>query len=313
MNANSDPEQIRLRAYLDDTKEHIEGIRIQDRPWALRLDVGASHSKSLLTQVADLDNYAFPIAKELQNPHLVSVWATKQRDLDQRSYVRIADAREGRPPAEMIKVRTTASVTSDAFKDEVKSAVIASGAQMLPDGPVRLELSFVIGNRTWLPVWKPTIDALDPLLGRTEPDRLYHPLDGRIVELGMHLAVDAALGYDVEIGIAPSPWYPGDRTLRRVNFGQRVTCPRCGAAPDAECPTAYGLNHPERMAALDHCRQIAGPLGFADPVSDSWPDEVLAAMYGEWPTTAPWGPEEPSVPPNFGWSLFTPTHVGDFL
>ncbi|KMO66835.1 hypothetical protein MCHUDSM44219_05709 [Mycolicibacterium chubuense] len=68
-----------------------------------------------------------------------------------------------------------------------------------------MELSFVIGNRGWLGLWKPTIDALDPILGRTYPDNPYHPLDGRITELGMHLTVDRALGYDVLIGITAAP------------------------------------------------------------------------------------------------------------
>ena len=54
-------------------------------------------------------------------------------------------------------------------------------------------------------LWKQTIDSLDPLLGRTYPDRAWHPLDGRITELGMHLTVDPALRYDVVIGIAAAP------------------------------------------------------------------------------------------------------------
>ena len=57
-------------------------------------------------------------------------------------------------------------------------------------------------QRNWLDLWKPTIDALDPLLGRTHPDRDWHPRDGRIVDLGLHLDVDPSLGNDVVISIA---------------------------------------------------------------------------------------------------------------
>lgn len=46
------------------------------------------------------------------------------------------------------------------------------------------------------------INALDPLLGRTQPDREWHPRDGRIVDLGLHVAVDPSLGYDVVVTIA---------------------------------------------------------------------------------------------------------------
>lgn len=76
----------------------------------------------------------------------------------------------------------------------------------LPAGPVRLELSFVVGpGRNWLNLWKKTVDSLDPLLGRTNPNRAWHPLNGRITELGMHVAVDLGGGNDVVIGIAAAP------------------------------------------------------------------------------------------------------------
>lgn len=57
----------------------------------------------------------------------------------------------------------------------------------------------------WWNLWKPTIDALDRLLGRDPKGRDWHPLDGRITERGMHLTVDPALGYQVVIGIAAAP------------------------------------------------------------------------------------------------------------
>ena len=77
---------------------------------------------------------------------------------------------------------------------------------MLPAGPVKLELGFVVGpSVNWLNLWKQTIDSLDPLLGRSNPERDWHPLDGRITELGMHLTVDPALRYEREIGISATP------------------------------------------------------------------------------------------------------------
>lgn len=76
---------------------------------------------------------------------------------------------------------------------------------LLPDGAVTLQLSFTVGpRRNWANLWKPTIDALGRLLGRSDPGRPWHVHDGRIVELGMHCKVDAALGNDVVIAIATS-------------------------------------------------------------------------------------------------------------
>jgi hypothetical protein len=80
-----------------------------------------------------------------------------------------------------------------------------SSARELAEGTVALQLSFVVGpRRNWLNLWKPTIDALDLLLGRTRPDRAWHPRDGRVVDLGLHCAVDGTLANDVIIGIRAS-------------------------------------------------------------------------------------------------------------
>jgi hypothetical protein len=195
------PDQVRVRAYLDDTEELLAASRV-DGPWALRLDVGLPTGRDLLRDM-DLDNYAYPLAYRLRDPGLVSVWCTKQHSA--QSFVRIEAAREMPPPStDLLVARTTASASTLAYKEQIHAAVV--GVPELPAGPVRLELAFVVGpGGNWLNLWKQTIDSLDPLLGRTYPDRDWNPLDGRITELGMHLTVDPALRYDRVIGIAAAP------------------------------------------------------------------------------------------------------------
>jgi hypothetical protein len=194
-----DSSQVRLRAYLDDTEALLAASRI-DGPWALRLDVGLPTGRILL-DMADLDNYAHPLAYRLKDPGLVSVWCTKQHS--EQSFVRIEAAREVKPPStDVLNARTTASASTLAYKEQIRAAVV--GAAELPAGPVRLELAFVVGpGRNWLNLWKQTIDSLDPLLGRTLPERAWHPLDGRITELGMHMSVNPTAGRsEVVVGIA---------------------------------------------------------------------------------------------------------------
>lgn len=113
-----------------------------------------------------------PLARRLAdhrcgNAGLVSAWCTKQHGGE--SFVRIESARAAaRPSAGVLVART--SPPAAGYKTQIRAAVAA--AAELPPGPVRLELSFVVGPaRNWLNLWKPTIDALDPLLGRTQPDR----------------------------------------------------------------------------------------------------------------------------------------------
>jgi hypothetical protein len=128
------------------------------------------------------------------------VWCTKQHH--QQSFVRIEATHEIPPPSTGVLVATTtASASTVAYKEQIHSAV--GSAAELPAGPVRLELAFVVGpRRNWLNLWKQTIDSLDPLLGPTRPDRAWHPLDGRITELGMHRTVDPTARNEVRVGVA---------------------------------------------------------------------------------------------------------------
>jgi hypothetical protein len=196
-NKLTDPDQVRLREYLDDTAELVSESVVSG-PWALLLDVGLAAGRDLL-DMADLDNYAHPLASRLRNADLVSVWCTKRHGDSSR--VVIEPARAVKPPMSTFSVRTTASAESTVYKEQVRSAV--AEARELPAGAVKLEISFVVGpRRNWLNLWKPTIDALDPLLGRTRAERDWHPQDGRITELGLHVAIDPTLEHDIDVTIA---------------------------------------------------------------------------------------------------------------
>ncbi|RYB88515.1 hypothetical protein EUA06_20465 [Nocardioides glacieisoli] len=152
--------------------------------------------------MADLDNYAFPLATHLRSEDLVSVWCTK-RHAD-TSRVLVAPARETPAPEATYTVRTTASSQVKPYKEQVRAAV--AGDAEIPAGGVQLQVAFVVGpHRNWLNLWKPTIDALDPLLGRTRAERDWHPKDGRITDLGLHVAIDPSLGHDVVVTIAAAP------------------------------------------------------------------------------------------------------------
>ncbi len=193
------PDQIRLRAFLDDTQALLAASQV-DNPWVLRLDVGLPRGLELLDK-RDLDNYAYPLACRLTKnyPGLVSVWCTKQHD--ERSFVRIEAAREMPPPSTDVVIAKTPSAKNPEYKERIHAAV--AKAAELPAGPVSLELAFVVGPiRNWLELWKPTIDSLSPLLGRSPSNLPWDPCDGRIVELGMHLTVDPTVRYEVMVGIA---------------------------------------------------------------------------------------------------------------
>jgi hypothetical protein len=73
----------------------------------------------------------------------------------------------------------------------------------LADGPVRLDLAFLVGeNRNWLALWKPTIDALGPLLGHDSGADEWNPRDGRITQLGLHCETEPNRGWEVGVAIS---------------------------------------------------------------------------------------------------------------
>jgi hypothetical protein len=199
-----DPSQKLLEAFLVHAIGLIEpSLTALSDPLALRLDVAIPPDLPLLDH-RDLDNYAFPLAsrltKEIKRP-IDSVWVTKGHTIVSAIGVATAvQSSDGLAPPGWISVQTTASSATTAYKQQVHDAV--QGAGELPDGPVSLQLSFAVGpRRNWVNLWKPTIDALGPLLG-TDSNRPWNPRDGRIVELGLHRSVVATLQNDVLIAIA---------------------------------------------------------------------------------------------------------------
>lgn len=70
--------------------------------------------------------------------------------------------------------------------------------------PITAVIGFRCGRgRSWLNLWKPTIDALGPLIG--EGARMWSPRDGAIVDLALHQEIDPALRWDVDVFVQVGP------------------------------------------------------------------------------------------------------------
>lgn len=218
--------------------------------------------RDLLDQ-ADLDNYGYPLAKRLLDGQLVSVWCTKEHA--EHSPVRVDSAREIPGPADVLVVETTASWESRRGGSPAQKQIMAAIAEApaLPAGqPVRLELSFVVGpQRIWPNLWKQTIDSLDSILGRTNPDRSSHPLDGRITELGLHVEVDPSGGNKVAIGIHATPGSMRVSPCESVVLGDTVLIDQ----PDSGARGANG------SADVNYSAQTDSRPTFAGAVDDQQP------------------------------------------
>lgn len=119
-NKATDHDQVQLRQYLEDTAELVAPALVSG-PWAILLDVGLPVGRDLI-DMADLDNYALPLASHLSMEHLVSVWCSKRHA--QTSRVVVVPAQEVPAPEGTFTVRTTASSQTKAYKDQVRGAVV---------------------------------------------------------------------------------------------------------------------------------------------------------------------------------------------
>jgi len=199
-NRSDHRDQIALKQALGSAEAQLRDLaRGVYGPLAVRLDVGIREGLPLLDH-RDLDNYAYPVAAYLLkawNRPLTSMWATKA--VAPTSHLRCMLATEKAAPDVLIVVETTASSDSAAYKEQVYEALPDA---LLPDGPVSVELAFVVSpRRNWLNLWKPTIDALGKLLG-SSGERPWNPHDGRITELGLHCTTDSQIGSRIRIGIS---------------------------------------------------------------------------------------------------------------
>ena len=197
-------DQVGLEQFLAHAERTIEQQLLQlADPLALRLDVGLPMGVPLLDH-RDLDNYLFPLAVRLTKHtgrQFVSVWGSKRHAEASSIGVEQANPRSVDTHLDrLVQVRTSASSSTSAYKQQIHDQL--EGVDVLPAGPIALELSFVVGpRRSWPNLWKPTIDALGRLVGSPTSGRPWHPQDGRIVELGLHRHMDPDIGNDVVIAI----------------------------------------------------------------------------------------------------------------
>ncbi len=159
--------QIALRAYLGELERLAAPlVASTDSALAFALDVALPHGTDLLDQ-RDLDNYLFPAVRHLTKVFarpFVSVSGIKRHGPTSFFGIGPEDAAEHQDLECSHQLRTTASSETAAFKQQIANALRA--ARPVAPGPVALDIVFSVGPaRSWINLWKPTIDALSALLG----------------------------------------------------------------------------------------------------------------------------------------------------
>jgi hypothetical protein len=93
--------------------------------------------------------------------------------------------------------------TLPRWKAALRSHLLANTVKELPAGPVAVDLGWRCSSeRNWVALWKPTGDAMGPVLGEPDPRNSYNVSDDRIVTLTLHRDVDHSLGHGIHVGFA---------------------------------------------------------------------------------------------------------------
>jgi hypothetical protein len=61
-------------------------------------------------------------------------------------------------------------------------------------------------RRNWVSFWKPTGDAMGPVLGEPDSRNPFNPADDRIVALHLHRCIDESAGNGVRVGMWWRSW-----------------------------------------------------------------------------------------------------------
>lgn len=201
-NTRDHPDQLRLARFLDEIEASLD-LSEAESNLALELLVGLPESRSLTTGGGDLDNYLFPIAHRLGPGRFDAVFGAKCHSATSTLVVAPAKSVSASREPDMV-VRTTASAGTRGWKEQVRAAC-ADAAPAIPlVGAISLDLEFRLSQaRNWSATWKPAIDSLGSVLGVPNLQRAFMPNDDRIVRLGLHRALDDALGWDIVL----SAWW----------------------------------------------------------------------------------------------------------
>lgn len=162
-NAKTDPDQVRLQAYLDDVISRLGSLPQYDTPLFLHMEIDVKEPTTLVRH-HDLENYLTPLfgAQRLDPRRFVLVSAVKRVGGGSRIILGVAQAQEA--PADMTSFGHFASAMpgnayAKAWKDSLRKALAEAKPAAPAPGPLEVHLAWRCPKkhrRNWALFWKPT-------------------------------------------------------------------------------------------------------------------------------------------------------------
>jgi hypothetical protein len=168
----------------------------------LHFEVAVQGERHLLED-HDLENYLTPLfGTQCLDPNCFAL-VTAKKKVGGMSFLRIgaipeqpsSDSRawETCPP-----ILLSAGLAESRERKEQLRAHLAKWGQPIADGPVAVEMTWRCSSkRNWVNLWKPTGDAMAPILG----GKGFNPRDDRIVALAFRHELDETLNHSVQVAV----------------------------------------------------------------------------------------------------------------
>jgi hypothetical protein len=189
--------------YLTSLTSALSPLPDADAPLSLHFEVAVA-DRSHLSQHHDLENYLTPLfgRRWLDANRFVHVSATKGIGGTSRIRIGIAESANLSEDWTYLGCSPGAGTGTPAWKTRIHESLSRQVRSPLPDGPVEMHLAWHCSSkRNWVSLWKPTGDAMSPVLGNITTGRAFSPRDDRIVSLQLHRTVDDRMGHDVDVGM----------------------------------------------------------------------------------------------------------------
>ncbi len=157
-----------------------------------------------LTHHYDLENYLTPVVYRLGGQHFKFVSAEKRVGGGSQLIVGRAEPLDADSLKEWehLSYQAGSGTQKTTWKANIRQALATSCSAPLRSDRVEVHLAWRCSPaRNWVMLWKPTGDAMGPVLGEPFTNKPFYPNDDWIVRLGLHLNLDHEMGHAVDVGM----------------------------------------------------------------------------------------------------------------
>ena len=147
----------------------------------------------------DLENYLTPLVRRLGAEHFNLVEAAKRVGGGSRLTIgsTVVDHGVLTDDWRSFECRTGSGPDRRGWKERLRETLMNDGVVELPAGPVAMEVEWSVSRgRNWLNLWKPTFDAMGPVLGEPDNRNPFNPADDHVMSLRLHRTLDDSPGWE---------------------------------------------------------------------------------------------------------------------